>query len=78
QGAAQLCRDLKILLILDETRTGLGRHVTLLCEDRYAIRADIVVLISVTEGGRVGAAVLARGTPVAEKRSLVSVPGNLG
>lgn len=78
QGVAQLCRELKILLILDETRTGLGRHETLLCEDRYAIRADIVVLSSVTEGGRLGAAVLARGTPVAEKRSLGSVPGNWG
>ncbi|MEB0079372.1 aminotransferase class III-fold pyridoxal phosphate-dependent enzyme [Pseudomonas sp. CCI3.2] len=78
QGVAQLCRELKILLILDETRTGLGRYETLLCEDRYAIRADIVVLSSVSEGGRKGAAVLSRGTRVADKHSPASVPQHWG
>jgi acetylornithine/N-succinyldiaminopimelate aminotransferase len=61
QGVAQLCRELKILLILDETRTNLGRSETLLCEERCGIRADLVVLGSGVEGSTPAAAVLARG-----------------
>ncbi|MDB6145945.1 MAG: Acetylornithine aminotransferase Ornithine aminotransferase [Pseudomonas sp.] len=64
QGVAQLCRELKILLILDETRTSLGRLETLLCEERCGIRADLVVLGSGVEGSTPVAAVLARGTAV--------------
>lgn len=62
QGVAQLCRELKILLILDETRTSLGRRETLLCEERCGIRADMVVLGSGVEGSTPAAAVLARGS----------------
>jgi acetylornithine/N-succinyldiaminopimelate aminotransferase len=62
QGVEQLCRELKILLILDETRTSLGRTETLLCEERCGIRADLVVLGSGVEGSTPAAAVLARGT----------------
>lgn len=62
QGVAQLCRELKILLILDETRTGMGRRETLQCEARCGIRADILVLGSGVEGNRPLAAVLARST----------------
>jgi acetylornithine/N-succinyldiaminopimelate aminotransferase len=62
QGVAQLCRELKILLILDETRTSLGRRETLLCEERCGIRADLIVLGSGVEGSTPAAAVLARGT----------------
>lgn len=61
QGVAQLCRELKILLILDDTRTRLGRSETLLCEERCDIRADLVVLGSGVEGSTPAAAVLARG-----------------
>lgn len=61
QGVAQLCRELKILLVLDETRTSLGRSETLLCEERCGIRADLVVLSSGVEGSTPAGAVLARG-----------------
>ncbi|MDB6048690.1 MAG: acetylornithine aminotransferase [Pseudomonas sp.] len=76
QGVAQLCRELKILLILDETRTGLGRQQTLLCELRCGIRADILVLGGVIESGRTVAAVLARGSDVSGKRPATSTAGN--
>jgi acetylornithine/N-succinyldiaminopimelate aminotransferase len=62
QGVAQLCRELKILLVLDETLTGMGRNETLLCEACCGIRADIIVLGSVVDGNRPVAAVLARST----------------
>lgn len=62
EGVAQLCRELKILLILDDTRTGLGRRETLLCEERCGIHADLVVLGSGVEGSK--AAVLERGACV--------------
>lgn len=61
QGAAKLCRELGILLILDEVQTGVGRCGTLLCEETYDIRADIVVLGKGLGGGVPLAALLARG-----------------
>ncbi|MFS2161772.1 aspartate aminotransferase family protein [Pseudomonas sp. Pseusp122] len=61
QGVAKLCRELGILLILDEVQTGMGRCGTLLCEETYDIRADIVVLGKGLGGGVPLAALLARG-----------------
>lgn len=61
KGVERLCRELGILLILDEVQTGLGRCGTLLAEQSYGIRADIVVLGKGLGGGLPLAALLARG-----------------
>ncbi|MFJ7797434.1 aspartate aminotransferase family protein [Pseudomonas sp. NPDC096950] len=61
KGVERLCRELGILLILDEVQTGLGRCGTLLAEQSYGVRADIVVLGKGLGGGVPLAALLARG-----------------
>lgn len=74
QGAAKLCRELKILLVLDDTRAGLGRRETLSCESRCGIRADIVVLGSGVDGDPALAAVLQRSAP----RAVAVMPESWG
>jgi len=61
KGVERLCRELGILLILDEGQTGIGRCGTLLAEQSYGVRADIVVLGEGLGGGVPLAALLARG-----------------
>jgi acetylornithine/N-succinyldiaminopimelate aminotransferase len=61
KGVERLCRELGILLILDEVQTGIGRCGTLLAEEYYGVRADIVVLGGGLGGGVPLAALLARG-----------------
>lgn len=61
KGVERLCRDLGILLILDEVQTGIGRCGNLLAEQCYGVRADIVVLGKGLGGGVPLAALLARG-----------------
>ncbi|WP_392892025.1 aspartate aminotransferase family protein [Pseudomonas migulae] len=61
KGVERLCRELGILLIFDEVQTGLGRLGTLLAEQSYGVRADIVVLGKGLGGGVPLAALLARG-----------------
>ena len=61
KGVERLCRELGILLILDEVQTGVGRLGTLLAEQSYGVRADIVVLGKGLGGGVPVAALLARG-----------------
>ncbi|WP_447891166.1 aspartate aminotransferase family protein [Pseudomonas hormoni] len=61
EGVERLCRELGILLIFDEVQTGVGRLGTLLAEQRYGVRADIVVLGKGLGGGVPLAALLARG-----------------
>ena len=61
KGVERLCRDLGILLILDEVQTGIGRCGTLLAEQSYGVRADIVILGKGLGGGVPLAALLARG-----------------
>ena len=61
KGVERLCRELGILLILDEVQTGMGRCGTLLAEQRYGVRADIVALGKGLGGGVPLAALLARG-----------------
>lgn len=61
QGVAQLCRELSILLILDEVQTGVGRCGALLAEETYGVRADIITLGKGLGGGTPLAALLARG-----------------
>ncbi|AZC33834.1 aminotransferase class III-fold pyridoxal phosphate-dependent enzyme [Pseudomonas chlororaphis] len=61
KGVERLCRELGILLILDEVQTGIGRCGTLLAEQVYGVRADIVALGKGLGGGVPLAALLARG-----------------
>lgn len=61
KGVERLCRELGILLILDEVQTGLGRYGTLLAEQQYGVRADIITLGKGLGGGVPLAALLARG-----------------
>ena len=61
KGVERLCRELGILLILDEVQTGGGRCGTLLAEQSYDVQADIVVLGKGLGGGVPLAALLARG-----------------
>lgn len=49
------------MLILDEVQTGLGRCGTLLAEQQYGVRADIITLGKGLGGGVPLAALLARG-----------------
>ncbi|HEX8593197.1 MAG TPA: aminotransferase class III-fold pyridoxal phosphate-dependent enzyme [Pseudomonas sp.] len=77
QGVEKLCRDLGILLILDEVQTGMGRCGSLLCEVTYGVRADIVVLGQSLGGGVPLAALLARGTACcSEGHALEDAHGN--
>jgi len=61
KGVERLCRELGILLILDEVQTGIGRCGTLLAEQHYGIRADIITLGKGLGGGGPLAALWARG-----------------
>ena len=61
KGVERLCRELGILLIFDEVQTGIGRCGTLLAEQSYGVRADIVVLGKGLGGGVPLAALMARG-----------------
>ncbi|MDN4546521.1 aminotransferase class III-fold pyridoxal phosphate-dependent enzyme [Pseudomonas sp. C32] len=60
KGVERLCRELGILLILDEVQSGVGRCGTLLAEQSYGVKADIVVLGEGLGGGVPLAALLAR------------------
>ncbi|MBF8729358.1 aminotransferase class III-fold pyridoxal phosphate-dependent enzyme [Pseudomonas guariconensis] len=62
QGVERLCRELGILLILDEVQTGIGRCGALLAEQTYGVRADIITLGKGLGGGVPLAALLARGS----------------
>lgn len=62
KGVERLCRELGILLILDEVQTGVGRCGALLAEQTYGVCADIITLGKGLGGGVPLAALLARGT----------------
>lgn len=72
KGVERLCRELGILLILDEVQTGMGRCGALLAEQNYGVRADIVTLGKGLGGGVPLAALLARG------KACCLEPGELG
>ena len=72
KGVERLCRELGILLILDEVQTGMGRCGTLLAEQHYGVRADIITLGKGLGGGVPLAALLARG------KACCLAPGELG
>ncbi|MGY2400476.1 aspartate aminotransferase family protein [Pseudomonas sp. SDO5271_S396] len=61
KGVERLCRELGILLILDEVQTGMGRCGSLLAEQAYGVRADIITLGKGLGGGIPLSALLARG-----------------
>ncbi|MBF8780663.1 aminotransferase class III-fold pyridoxal phosphate-dependent enzyme [Pseudomonas fulva] len=72
KGVEQLCRELGILLILDEVQTGIGRCGALLAEQLYGVRADILTLGKGLGAGVPLAALLARGS------ACCAAPGDLG
>jgi acetylornithine/N-succinyldiaminopimelate aminotransferase len=72
KGVERLCRELGILLILDEVQTGMGRSGALLAEQIYGVRADILTLGKGLGGGVPLAALLARG------KACCLEPGELG
>lgn len=47
----QLCEQHKVLLIVDEVQTGLGRTGKLLCTEWYGVKPDVVVLGKALSGG---------------------------
>lgn len=67
QGAQRLCREQGVVLILDETSSGMGRCGALLAEELYGVRADLLTLGSSLGGGLPLAAVLARGAVCGEQ-----------
>ncbi|NWD70148.1 aminotransferase class III-fold pyridoxal phosphate-dependent enzyme [Pseudomonas gingeri] len=72
KGVEQLCRELGILLILDEVQTGMGRCGTLLVEQQYGVKADIITLGKGLGGGVPLSALLARG------KACCFAPGEIG
>lgn len=66
QGAQRLCREQGAVLILDEAGSGMGRCGTLLAEELYGVRADLLILGSGLAGGLPLAALLARGRIAAQ------------
>lgn len=47
----KICDDNKVLLIIDEVQTGLGRTGKLLCQEHWGIRGDLVTLGKALSGG---------------------------
>ena len=50
-GAASLCRQHNVLLLVDEIQTGLGRTGRLLASDYEDVRADVLILGKALSGG---------------------------
>ncbi len=81
KGVEKLCRELNILLILNEARGTVGQHGGLLCEDAYEVSADIVVLGDHSNRSPRSAALLARGhactAPIAQLLGCVPEPTSM-
>jgi ornithine--oxo-acid transaminase len=73
-GARQLCQEHKVLFILDEIQTGLGRTGRLFCYQYEAARPDVLILGKALGGGCVPI------SAVLSSREIMSVfvPGNHG
>lgn len=56
QGVEKLCRELRILLVLNESRSSVVR-----CEETYGVRADILILGEKAFAANPSAALVARG-----------------
>src|SRR3989338_4897113 len=50
-GLAQICSEKKLLLIVDEVQTGIGRTGKLFCYEHFCITPDIVTLAKALGGG---------------------------
>lgn len=59
QDVAKLCKEKKMLLIIDEVQTGVGRTGTLYCYQQYGITPDILTSAKALAGGVPIGAVLA-------------------
>ncbi len=51
QGLRDICNEKKLLLIIDEVQTGLGRTGKLFCYQHYGITPDIITLAKALGGG---------------------------
>jgi len=65
KGLSRLCRERKLLLIVDEVQSGMGRTGTFFAFEQYGIKPDIISLAKGLAGGLPLGATLAMG-PVAK------------
>jgi acetylornithine/N-succinyldiaminopimelate aminotransferase len=73
QAVRKICDEKKILLIVDEIQTGLGRTGEMFCYKHYGIKPDIMTLAKALGGGTpIGAMI------VDEKQAAVFKPGMHG
>ena len=66
---AELCREKKLLLVLDEVQTGLGRTGKPYAFQHYGIKPDIITLAKALGGGVATGAMLAKGEVAAHLTS---------
>ena len=72
KGARQLCDDKRLLLMLDEVQSGMGRTGTLWAYEQYGIEPDVMTLAKGLAGG------LPIGACLAKEHASVFVPGDHG
>ena len=72
KGARQLCDERKLLLMLDEVQSGMGRTGTLWAYEQYGIEPDVMTLAKGLAGG------LPIGACLAKEHASVFVPGDHG
>ena len=72
QGARKLCDEKRLLLILDEVQSGMGRTGTLWAYEQYGVEPDVMTLAKGLAGG------MPIGACLAKDHASVFVPGDHG
>ncbi|MGI8423117.1 MAG: aspartate aminotransferase family protein, partial [Chloroflexota bacterium] len=72
QGARKLCDEKRLLLILDEVQSGMGRTGTLWAYEQYGLEPDVMTLAKGLAGG------MPIGACLAKDHASVFVPGDHG